>query len=105
MDKSRQRRPDGIKSNLNLCRESIVFITSAALWLYCVMVLFVLIGTVIPVNNQFIQIVRIILNIERGDILLILKYFVLGAALIFIYFVFTYIFNVKRKKAWRNESA
>lgn len=98
MDKSRQRELKRVKSRLNIYRETIVFIASTILWLYCVTVLFVMVGSLLPYNNHFIQMVRVILNIDKGDIFTIFSYFMIGSAIIIIYLMCTFIFNVKRKR-------
>lgn len=99
MDQSRQGKSKRVKSQLNLFRESIVFVASFILWLYCATVLLVLVGSLIPYENHFIQIIRAILNIEKGEIISILYYFVGGSIIIFVYFLLTYFFNVRKRRA------
>lgn len=103
MVKSRQRKHPGMKSNLNFFRETIVFFASSILWLYCISVLFVMIGSLLPFQSEFIQIVRVILNIEAADIVDIITYFGLGSLVILIYFTFTFTFNVRRKRSLTHE--
>lgn len=98
MDKSRQRKPEIIKSNLNIYREIIVFTASAILWTYCLTVIIVIIGSILSYNNNFIQSVRIILNIEKRDIINILNLFLIESCIIFLYFFLAYIFNVKKNR-------
>ena len=98
MDKSRQRELKRVKSRLNIYRETIVFIASTILWLYYVTVLFVMVGSLLPYNNHFIQMVRVFLNIDKGDIFTIFSYFMIGSAIIVVYLMCTFIFNVKRKR-------
>lgn len=105
MDKSRQRKHTGIKSRLNIYRETIVFLASSVLWLYCLMVLFVVVGSILPVQNHFIQLVRVILNIEKSDIMTILSYFGIGSVIIIIYFLLAFNINSKRKRALPHEQA
>lgn len=103
MDKSGQRQSKRVESNLNIFRELIVFVASSILWLYCITVLFVMVGSLLPIDNHFIQIVRVILNLEKGDIVSIFNYFVIGSIIISVYLMITFRFNVRRKRAVPHE--
>jgi intracellular adhesion protein D len=103
MDKSRQREYKRVESNLNIFRESIVFVASSVLWLYCITVLFVMVGSLLPIDNRFIQNVRVILNLEKSDIVSIFNNFVIGAIVITVYLMITFLFNVRRKRAVTHE--
>lgn len=104
MDKSRQREYKRVESNLNIFRESIVFVASSVLWLYCITVLFVMVGSLLPIDNRFIQIVRVILNLEKADIVSIFNYFVIGASIITAYLMLTFLFNARRKRVVPREN-
>ncbi|MCD8801666.1 hypothetical protein [Mammaliicoccus sciuri] len=80
-----------------------MFVASSILWLYCITVLFVMVGSLLPIDNRFIQIVRVILNLEKGDIVSIFNYFVIGSIIIAAYLMITFLFNVRRKRAVPHE--
>ncbi|WP_416350042.1 intracellular adhesion protein IcaD [Mammaliicoccus lentus] len=98
MVESGQRESKKIDSRLNIYREFIVFMASSILWLYCITVLFVMVGSLLPYNNHIIQTVRFILNIEKSDIITIFTYFIIASIVIIIYLMLSFLFNVKRKR-------
>lgn len=62
-----------------------------------------MVGSLLPIDNHFIQIVRVILNLEKGDIVSIFNYFVIGSIIIAVYLMITFLFNVRRKRAVPHE--
>src|SRR5699024_6611338 len=98
MVESGQRESKKIDSRLNVYREFIVFMASSILWLYCITVLFVMVGSLLPYNNHFIQTVRFILNIEKSDIITIFTYFIIASIDIIMYLMLSFLFKVKRKR-------
>lgn len=99
MDKPRQRRYPVVHSNLNLLRETILYVSSIPLWLYCLFVIYITSMTLLNINTEFVQLARISMSISRTDYIDIFKpvfYFIIVIA---IFFVVRFIQSFKEEKS------
>lgn len=99
MDKPRQRRYPVVHSNLNFLREAILYVSTIPLWIYCLFVVYITSMTLLNINTEFVQLVRISMGIERRDYINIFKpvfYFIL---IIVLFFVVKFILSFKEEES------
>ncbi|MCG3400409.1 intracellular adhesion protein IcaD [Staphylococcus massiliensis] len=99
MDKSRQRKHPTLKSSLNWVRESMIFAISTVLWIYCVTVLVVYVGTLFDINTYAVQLIRTSLNVDTKEFLNIFQTCAIFVIIQLIFLTYRYI-----KQKWKQNA-
>lgn len=93
MDKSRQRKHQALKSNLNFVRETFVLICSIALWLYSAVVLYTFITVFLSMPTYVNHLVLTVLKVNFTDIINVFSVIGIISVITVLYLIINYQFN------------
>ena len=93
MVKPRQRQYPTVTSYLNIVRESLFITISGVFWMYCIVVMIVLINS----QMESVITIRIALNVENTEIYKLFGWMSLFVLIIFIFFTFSLAFQKYKK--------
>ena len=87
MGQSRQRQYPTVDSSLNVIRELIILLFSITFWIYCLIALITIGGSLLHINTNTVLLIRSVLNMEQKGMNSI--FFMMGILLIIIFIFLT----------------